>query len=156
MLEDHGVEFAPSSTDLISQRPDAISLSIHSTNSRAFFSKRNNSRSEWIFLELERSILWTHPCEFCWKSAASPEILNHRGRRDGLWAFNEMFENPEHRERWKIPHNRPTDDAAEVQVLDYIAPELILSVSVRNLHVKAKTESLMEELGLVRPVHISG
>jgi len=156
VLEKHGVYFVPSSMDLISQRPDAISLSIHSTNKRMFASKRNNSRGDWIYLLLDSSILWTHPCEFCWTSAASYQILNHTGRRDGLWAFNKMFGNAEHRERWNIPSNQPTDESAEVQVLDNIEPELIVSISVGDWLVKRKIESIMHQVGTVRPVDIIG
>ena len=135
---------------------DAVSLSIHSINESMFNLKKLNCEYEWLILELNSSILWTHECRFCWKNAASSEIRQHRGFMKGPWAFAKMFSDENlHRQALKIPDFKPTNNAAEVQVFTPIKPDLIVDVTVRNQSVKNEVEALMEEVKFVRPVVIN-
>jgi len=65
-------------------RNDAISVSISAVNARMFGAKKRESgHPHWVILLLDPCILWTHRCRFLRRSAASKEMLEHRGRLDG-------------------------------------------------------------------------
>ena len=141
---------------------DAVSVSIHGINQDMFQAKLANSRCRWMILEIEPSILWTHYCYFCWVNAASNEILKHRGRRDGFWGFNEMFEDVDmghndprsRRGTLQIPLNMPTWADAEVQVFDPIAPELIRDVTSAHECDRKPAEAAMARAGREIPIAI--
>ena len=141
---------------------DAVSVSIHSINSWMFEAKKRDYRDDWLILELDASILWTHSCRFCWTNAATSEVRKHRGFLGGPWAFEKMFEDRpvsqiddrSYRSEFQRAANHPTNESAEVQVLDPIAPELIIDVTVRNQRVKGELESAMKEVGQFRPIEI--
>jgi hypothetical protein len=107
---------------------DAISVSVSRVNKKMFASKRDkNGHNDWVILVLSSKILWTHKCRFCWCNAAKKEIKNHRGFRDGPWAFNKMFTGSN---RSGLEKCEPTDQEAEVQVLESIASKYILGAIV--------------------------
>jgi hypothetical protein len=109
---------------------DVVSVSISRWNKTMFGTKRAKSgHSEWVVLALCASILWTKNCQFCWRNAAMNEITRHRGRRDGPWAFNKMFEGSEE-ERSGLDPCKPTDPQAEVQVLGRIEADFIVGAIV--------------------------
>lgn len=141
-------------------QPAAVSLSIHGINETMFAAKQKNANCTWAILEIEASVLWTHHCRFCWVNAASSEIVNHRGRIDGLWAFNEMFvDRPlsasdprSSRLVYQTPANMPTMNAAEVQVLEPIAPELIRDITVAREICARVAEAAMQAADRTLPV----
>jgi hypothetical protein len=145
----------------LDDRLDGVSLSIHSINHGMFSAKKRTFRHEWVILAFDASILWTHPCRFCWVNAASRDIPRH-SFLGGPWAFKKMFEdhaisladstsmrNAQFRKEFE-----PTNNDAEVQVLSPIAPELILGGIVRNKEVKFALEELMKENCRVKPVEV--
>jgi len=121
-------------------RDGAVSLSVTSVYPKMFESKRRASgHPHWVVLLLDPSILWTHRCRFCWRSAASREILDRRSYLEGPWAFGRMFADDEppqsyngssYRGETGIPDCLPTYPDAEVQVLNAIDPGLIVEAWV--------------------------
>lgn len=162
VLASHDIEFFASDTMRLDEMLDAVSVSIHSINSRMFAAKKREYRDDWLILELDASILWTHSCRFCRTNAAASEIRKHRGFLGGPWAFAKMFEDrpvsqtddTSIRSKLQRAPFHPTDESAEVQVLDPIGPELIIDVTVRNQRVKGELESVMKEVGQIRPIEI--
>lgn len=142
---------------------DAVSLSIHDINRSMFSSKLKNSSCDWVILEIDASVLWTHPCWFCWVNASSSEIVNHKGFIGGPWAFNEMFEDRtvgvldkrSSREVFNTPTNMPTMNDAEVQVRASIPPELIRDVSIAHDKHRAATEAAMTTASRVLPIAVT-
>lgn len=164
ILLENDVDFFATDVMRLDDQLDAVSLSIHSINESMFDAKKRVSECEWLILEFDASILWTHTCRFCWKNAASSEIRQHNGFMGGPWAFAKMFEDlpiglsndRSYRRAFKRAACEPTDNAAEVQVFTPIEPDLIVDVTVRNQGVKNEVEALMHEVELVRPVVIHG
>ena len=132
---------------------DAISVSICTFNERMFAAKRARSdHFEWIFLAIQSSVLWTQPSRFFWCNAARTEMIEHRGRRDVLWAFEKMFErNPE--ARVGLYPNQPTDQESEVQVMRSIAPELISGIIVAREELVTPVARTLAEENL-RPIAV--
>lgn len=122
----------PSAPDLLSNAPDAISLSISRTNEGMFASKRDDSgHQDWVILALKPEILWTHNCVFCWTNAGKNAIREHRGFRGGPWAFKLMFSDSDGA-RGDLADCFPTSSAAEVQVARHIAPKYIFGALVER------------------------
>jgi hypothetical protein len=163
VLEERGIHFQPSDNFRLDGRPDALSLSIHSLNWRMFEAKQQTTRSEWVIFKLDPSVLWTHSCLFSWQNAASSDIRRHTGRRDGPWAFRKMFDDRPvssiDRSSFRAAHRRgdhqPTLNDAEVQVLDPIDPDYILSVVVRTEWAGSQVEQLMKQIDCESEVLIS-
>lgn len=125
---------------------DAVSVSISQLNERVFASKRRkNVPTDWVVLVLRADILWTHDCIFSWRNAAKKEIRARRGWRRGPWAFSQMFEGSVE-DRKGLPPNQPTDDEAEVQVLEPIAPDRILGAVVYRPEMVEKVQAALEGL----------
>jgi hypothetical protein len=125
---------------------DVVSVSISRVNEAMFASKRDKSRhANWIILVLSPEILWTHSCRFCWCSAARNEIKNHRGKRDGPWAFAEMFAGSAET-RDCLPPMYPTDPEAEVQVMECIAPHYIRGAVVNQSGIVEPVRRILGEL----------
>lgn len=128
-----------------------------------FKAKQHEQGGDWVILEIDASVLWTHKCRFCWTNAAASEITRHRGFLGGPWAFERMFadkqvsiaDNGSYRERNRFSDFLPTDEQAEVQVLDAIEPRLIVDVTVKDHWVKENLEALMKQIGTSRPVVIN-
>lgn len=162
-LEEQGIPFIATDRMRLDDCLDGASLSIHSINQSMFAAKNRTYREEWVILAFDASILWTHPCRFCWVNAASREIRRHSGFLGGPWAFRKMFEDrpisltdrTSARNAWSRDDFEPTNNDAEVQVLSPIAPELILGGVVRNKEVKGALEELMEEIDRVKPVIVN-
>lgn len=165
VLEERGIEYFPTDEARLDGRVDGVSLSIHSVNQSMFAAKQQIYNLEWLIPVFEASILWTHPCRFCWVNAADREIRNHSGFIGGPWAFQKMFEDRECRPgeigwrdgksvREAFPRQpfQPTNNDAEVQVFSPINPDLILGVIVRNNIVKNQLRILMEKIDRVRPI----
>ena len=114
-------------------------MSVSALNHQMFAAKREASgRSDWVVLSLHPSILWTHNCRFCWRNAAKKEIVDHRGRMDGAWAFDRMFADngpqrfvgDSYRMETQIPNCLTTSSDAEIQVMEPIAPAHIIAAWV--------------------------
>lgn len=163
VLDDHGVEFYVTDAFRLDGRLDAISLSIQSINIEMFSRKMREIAGDWLIIELDASILWTHNCRFCWTNAAASEITSKRGSLGSPWAFATMFDDKpvnisdksSYRERYGRTAAQPTDMQAEVQVLDHIDPSLIVDFTVKNEAVKRHLEVIMHALKVVRPVVIN-
>jgi hypothetical protein len=124
-----GLAYRPSAEDRLDGRSDAISVSVTRLNTWMFASKRKSSRvHDWTVLVLSPSILWTHNCRFYWTNVASNEIARKRFL-GGPWAFDEMFRRSTP-ESHSLPEACPTHSDAEVQVLESIAPTLIVGAVV--------------------------
>lgn len=120
----------PSDRYRLDDNEDAVSISISRVNEVMFDSKRYKSgHSNWVILVLSPEILWKYSCRFCWCNAARREIKDHRGWREGPWAFAEMFAGSNDARSGLAP-SYPTDPEAEVQVLECIAPKYILAAVV--------------------------
>lgn len=140
-----GLTYRPSAEGRLDGRSDAISVSVTRLNTRMFASKRKSSRvRDWTVLMLSPSILWTHSCRFCWTNAASNEIAQ-KGFLEGPWAFDEMFRRSTP-ESHSLPDAYPTHTDAEVQVLESIAPTLIIGVVVDRDYKVGPTRCVLEGL----------
>lgn len=134
--------YRPSAEDRLDGSSDAISVSVTRLNSWMFASKRKLSRvHDWTVLMLSPSILWTHSCRFCWTNAASNEIAR-KGFLGGPWAFDEMFRRSTP-ESHLLPEACPTHSDAEVQVLESIAPTLIIGAVVDRDYKVEPTRGLL-------------
>ena len=141
---------------------NAVSLSVHDINRSMFSQKVRSSSVRWAILEIDASLLWTHPCRFCWVNAASAEIVNHSGYIGGPWAFKKMFEDRplsatdkrSSRSFYDTPKNMPTMNDAEVQVCATIEPHLIRDVTVANESSRSIALASMETAGRNLPVVI--
>ena len=161
-LTDHGIAFLPTDKWRLDERLDAVSTSIHSVNESMFEAKRKTYDGEWVIFALDASILWTHRCRFCWLNAATSEIRRHRGFMEGPWAFRQMFEDRSashadirsYRGVMRRVDCEPTSNAAEVQVLDPIGPDLIIGAVVKDAVIATALEHVMHEVERVRPVKI--
>lgn len=162
LLDEHEVRYFYSDGWRNDGQPDAVSLSIHDINRSMFAHKLRLSRCAWAILEVDASVLWTHPCRFCWVNAASSEIVNHTGFIGGPWAFNRMFhdravsiiDKRSSREAFETPDNKPTTSDAEVQVLAPIDPDLIRDVTVAHQTHRAAAKAAMKAAGRVLPIEV--
>lgn len=162
-LQHRGIAYLNTDQMRLEGRPSAVSLSVHSINESMFSAKRSEYRVEWAVLAIEASVLWTHRCEFSWQNAARSSIRGHKGYRGGPWAFREMFEDRPMgirdprpaRETLLREERQPTDNAAEVQVLDPIHPDLIRAVIVGNETVRTLLETATREIGCATPILVN-
>lgn len=163
ILEDRDLSFCATDQFRLDGRLDAISLSIQYINTEMLLRKVRELGGDWLIFEIDASVLWTHNCRFCWTNAASSEITNNRSFLGGPWALERMFDDKpvnmvdrsSFREKYERAPNRPTDEQAEVQVVDPIDPSLIVDVTVRSQLVKRKLEALMETVSVSRPVVVN-
>jgi hypothetical protein len=153
-LQGAGYSAFASDVRRLDENDEAVSVSVSRINQAMFAAKRALSgHGDWVVLVLSSHILWTHDCVFCWANAATSEIKKHRGWRGGPWAFDKMFDgSPE--DRQSLPSSFPTDPAAEVQVLDRIAPQCIAGAIVDHPQLVEPVQALLAELGGNRPVVI--
>ncbi|WP_197919084.1 DarT ssDNA thymidine ADP-ribosyltransferase family protein [Thiosulfatihalobacter marinus] len=126
----------------------AVSFSISGASQKIFSAKsRDSKQAEWVMLFIDPSILWTHNCRFCFRNAATREMLNHRGFLGGPWAFEQMFSDEMAPTRFKgqayraetvIPSFLPTDPDAEVQIIGSVSADQIIGAwTCRNDHAAA-------------------
>ena len=162
ILLENNVDFSFTDIIRLDNQLDAVSLSIHTINVDMFNAKDRDLKCDWIIIELDASILWTHCCRFCCTNAASSEIRKHIGFIKGPWAFEKMFEDSTNysndgkskRQKFELMDYDPTNNDAEVQVLDPIEPDLIVDISVRNQRMKNKVENLMQKVEFIKLVVI--
>lgn len=104
---------------------DGISVSIAFPNNRMFYRLRQeNPDQDWAILLLAPSILWTKKCGFCAHNAADARIRSTPfDELCTLESLKGMFEG-EDRATFLQPFD-PTDEQAEVLVMDAIEPNLI-------------------------------
>jgi hypothetical protein len=160
ILDTHNAPYHYTDSWRLDGQADAVSLSIHSINQSMLASKLKDARHPFIILEIDPSVIWTHHCRFCWVNAASSEIVNHRGRIDGPWAFKTMFDDfpvstmdqRSRRTLYDIPRKRPTMMDAEIQVLDPISPELIRDITISNERHRRAVLAAMTAAGRCLPV----
>jgi hypothetical protein len=162
LLEAHGVNFFAPDRYRFDDRPEALSMSVHSINQALLLAKIAEHGGEWAILEIEASVLWTHHCRFCWTNAASADVTNYTAFLGGPYGFEEMFRDRplnakdlrSQRETYNRRGNQPTDVQAEVQVFDPIDSDLIVDITVKSERVKRQVQSMMERIGEHRPVEI--
>jgi hypothetical protein len=141
--------------------PECICLSIEDINHSMFRAKRRDYR-HWVVLAVDASVIWENDCRFCWRSAASGEIIRTTSFIGGPWAFRRMFEAYEtarsrpntEREKYQIPDNLPTDPGAEVQVYGRINREKITAFGVASSHLRTRLEAEIQKVGLDLPVEV--
>lgn len=163
LLQAHGIDFYAPDSYRFDNRLDALSLSVHSINAQMLAKKVKEHGGDWLILEIDASVLWTHDCRFCWTNAASSQIANCRTFLGGPWAFEEMFKDrpvnlADQRSRREVFGRatcQPTDDQAEVQVFDPIDSDLIIDFTVKSDRVKRSLESLMARLDEPRPIVVN-
>jgi hypothetical protein len=119
----------------------AVSVSISCINWRMFkFKEKDLEEVGWVVLLIDRSVLWTHGCNF-FSESASKTWMKKRARGGKLGepaAFEKMFEDwtdgdgKSVRLKWGRPDCQPTDSGAEVQVLEPIDPKLIVGAWVER------------------------
>lgn len=157
-----GIPFVGTDPMRLDKHLQAVSVSIHSINESMFAAKRRQIVGEWLIFVLDASILWTLDCRFCWQNAASNEIRHHRGFIGGPWAFKKMFEDRamsaldprSSRVTLGRLDSEPTDNAAEVQILEAVAPDLIQVVVAPTHRLKRQLEGMMPSINRVRPVEV--
>lgn len=160
ILIDDGIQFFAPDKLRLDGHFNAVSLSVESINESMFSAKRREYNCNWVIFVVNPSVIWTHECRFCWKNAATSEICNHRGFIGGPWAFDKMFEDRcvHPSESYRASRNRldyqPTDNAAEIQVLEPIAPELIIGAFTGREAVKSEMLRVMKNIGITKPVHV--
>ena len=162
LLQARGVNFFAPDRYRFDDRPDALSLSIHSINQGLLLAKIAEYGGDWAILEIEASVLWTHPCRFCWTNAAAAEVRDHTAFLGGSYGFQKMFsdrpvnvsDHRSQRETYQRRNNQPTDPQAEVQVFDPIDSDMIIDVTVKNERVKSQVQAMMLRIGEPRPVEI--
>jgi len=147
----------------------AVSVSISRINRRMFkFKETGLEEAGWVILLLDRSILWTHDCNFFSENASTTRMKKRA--RDG-WlgepaAFERMFEDRTDgggksvRSKQGMPDDQPTDPGAEVQVLGPIDPKLIVGAWVERTElverVRADLSRLPQDPCVVRVAPFSG
>jgi len=159
-LDAEGVEYWVTDSWRNDGRMDAVSLSISEVNYTMLRAKLLEMAEPWIIVGLDPQILWTHECRFCWSNASSREMVNHRGFTGGSWAFEKMFESipvsfsdPRcRRKAWEMSDSQTTDNAAEVQVLRPISPELITAIGIQSERHRAAVDELLTQTGRDIPV----
>jgi hypothetical protein len=133
----------------------AVSVSVSALNYRMFkFKEKGNERDGWAVLLLDRSILWTHDCRFFPENASTTRMSKPAsyGNLSGPEAFADMFADADdgngvsRRAKYCIPDHRPTNDGAEVQVMQAIEPEHILSAWVQRADL---VERVMAEMAVL-------
>lgn len=153
-LENAGVPYVTPDAHRMDRYPDGICISIHGINTEMLRAKRK-IYPHWAIIVLDASVLWTHSCRFCWKNAASTEIVLHKGFIGGPWAFKEMFFDPvvgrSRAELGRLDY-QPTDPASEVQVFDPIHPDLFLGVIVEHAPERELVEAHLRDIGRDVPV----
>ena len=161
ILDEHAAEYIYTDGWRNDGQLGAVSLSIHTINQSMFSKKLRGSCCSWAILEVDASVLWTHPCLFNWRNAASSEMKGHTGFKGGPWAFDRMFtdeasRDPDRtlREIHGTPDNLPTYNDAEVQVLAPIAPELIRDVTVKAEGDRAAAEAAMKAAEREVPIEV--
>jgi hypothetical protein len=162
ILDAHQAPYVYSDSWRNDGQPHAVSLSIHDINRAMFSRKLAGSNCAWAILEVDASVLWTHPCRFAWVNAASATIVNHSGYIGGPWAFDEMFadraisaNDPRScRAVHETPDNLPTMNDAEVQVLAPVAPELIRDVTLARESHRAAATAAMTAAARILPIEI--
>lgn len=101
---------------------DAVCLSIGFPNYKMFYKYRRESEG-WVVFEIEPSVLWTHPCAFFPKNAATNECTS-RPLSDFVCvsALRAMFDGNRPSD---LRADYPTDPQAEVLVFGTIESRLI-------------------------------
>nr|WP_256476570.1 DarT ssDNA thymidine ADP-ribosyltransferase family protein [Siccirubricoccus soli] len=140
----------------LDEQDGAISVSISAINLEMFWAKdRACGQPYWVVLLLDPSILWTHRCVFHRRNAATKDMRDHRGRRDGPWGFSEMFSDKHRPPMFKgesyraetgIPSFLPTYPDAEVQVFDPILPDLIQGAWVDQEDLAKAVQEQLDQL----------
>jgi hypothetical protein len=114
---------------------DAICLTLSVLNQRLFHVKTvGTDPLGWVVLLLDRSVLWTHQCRF-YPETASKTWMKKQARLRNLEnsrAFSKMFSSLDGGVRQGTPDYLPTDDGAEVQVLEHIPQMCILGAWVSH------------------------
>lgn len=123
-------------------RPEGLSVSVERPNRSMLKSMLARSRGwKWVCLRLSPDLLWTHACRFCWRNASSATMREQRGRCEGPWAFNRMFDGSTE-ERTGLAPCEPTFPDAEVQVLEPIAPANIFGAIASTPAAAARVDAI--------------
>ena len=161
-LDDAGIDYLPTDGWGGNAPRTAFSTSIHDLYWGMLKKKRKDMGGEWMVFALDASIIWTHRCRFCWRNASSTEIKKHTGFLGGPWGFEQMFldrtvgasNDSSYRDACNLTKQDPTDESAEVQVLDPVDRELIVALAVGSDWRKTKLEAIMQEMQFSRPIEV--
>lgn len=121
---------------MLQNAPDAISCSITIPNHPMFSCVAGRQKDEWVVIVLKADVMWTKPCVFCERNAASKEIVESNPKtRMGPEALRNMFQHSMFfkkigrrmsREQLMRAPYETTDVQAEVLVLGPIGPDLFV------------------------------
>ena len=142
-LAERGYTFYPSGPYRLDDCEEAVSVSISCFNEPVFAAKRyKTGRPHWVVLVLSSNISWNLYCRFSWCNVAKRAIRNRIGRRDGSWAFEEMFAGSDE-DRSGLPLGHPTDIEAEVQVLRPIPRDCIIGAIVERPELVEQVRTIL-------------
>ena len=161
-LDDAGVDYLPTDGWGGNDPRTAFSTTIHDLYWSMLDRKQKDMGGEWAVFALDASVIWTHRCRFCWRNASSKEVKDHKAFLGGPWGFERMFEDravsviddSSYRDARKLTKQDPTDESAEVQILEPVDRELIVALAVGSDWRKTKLEAVMQEMQFNRPVDV--
>lgn len=143
-----------SSTQRWDGNDDAVSASISRIYYKMFKAKEKEfSHDNWVILLLDRRILWTLRCNF-FSENASRNWMKRQARSGSLSepdALERMFEDWEMngqsaRQIMGKPSYLPTNDGAEVQILEPIDPKFIVGAWVEQAELIEPVNVVLSQL----------
>jgi hypothetical protein len=123
----------------------AVSVSISCYYPKMFDARRYRAGGmiPFVILVLRPSLLWNYPCRFYGKGVTTNAMKYERGKRNGGYALEKLFEdfpvpmmdNPagkSFRDEYGLPPSWPTFADSEVQVMNSIDPNVIIGAWVET------------------------
>ena len=155
LQDDETTIFNPTDKARLDGYPDHVCCSIQYPNAWYFRKARENQRlfPDWVVLLIDARYLWEAGTKFCPRNAAAEHGQRVRG---GIAVFDTLFANEVegYRTYRRGPHRPdflPTDEQAEVLILDRIGRGDVNGVVVRDDAQAAREASRLELAGLSVP-----
>lgn len=127
---------------------EAVSLSIAHPNCKMFFKYRRELEGDWCVIGVSPAVLWERDCLFCRHNAADgviSRIPNEELRRaESLESMFEEIDGYKSREQQRLNSFDPTDEQAEILVLNSVPVEYIDEVVFPSHESSKRYQSLME------------
>lgn len=144
-LNEHEIDYLWNDELRLDNCPDATCLSIEFPNYKMFYKYRmQDTKTDWVVLGINRSVLWKKDCAFCFDNAASANVnLTPIEERKGVEAFELLYKqypDKPSRDVLNIKKSYPTSPQAEILVFDYIKPKDIFGVAFQHKSTKKKYE----------------
>ena len=155
LQDDETTIFNPTDKARLDGYPDHVCCSIQYPNAWYFKTARENERlfPDWVVLLIDARYLWQAGTKFCPRNAAAEHGQRVRG---GIAAFDALF--ADEVEGYRTYHRGshrpdflPTDEQAEVLILDRIGRGDVNGVVVRDDDQAAREASRLELAGLTVP-----